>query len=659
MGQTFDYLDQIIIYATFAMSLNLVQGYTGQASIAQAAFGAVGGYAAAILSVRAGVTFVLALLIGMAFGFIAGVLLSLPALGVGPDFIILLTLAFAYIVTSLLSTIRYFGGQFGIIALKPVSLFGHAFRTPTQIFPVYLVIGLLVLGFCWRVGESGYGRVLKGLREDEAATRSLGLSTVRFQASVFGMAASLGALGGGLFAYYYSQASPGAFSLNQSILFVIMVVLGGAGNMFGSIIGAALITLSVPVLQDWIQVDPNSATFWQQSIYGVLLIVLMVFRPAGILPERVAGSPRWWTKLGGRRTPALAGAAGAVDSIGTHTANGTHELSTELHEGVLAPAMDVGGTSFGTDAEVPALAEVLGGGGGSGHHHRGGGSSGAPVDTGEHFPEDLPDPTAGAYHPSHDTPPPVGEAILKVTGLTKRFGGITAVNNVDIEVAEHQVTALIGPNGAGKSTLFGLFTGFMPADEGSIVLKGVEVRGMAPNAIAHLGMVRSFQDVRLFRYLTAIQNVMMAVPDQPAQHVWRLFALPGAVRRREKEVRQRALQLLESVGMRDDANTLCGDLGHGEQKLVAIARVLATEADVLLLDEPTSGVEPEWVERVAAAIRDLPKQGKTVCVVEHNLAFLQMLNAHCYFMEAGQIRTKGTLDELMAEEDLRRAYFGV
>ncbi len=107
------------------------------------------------------------------------------------------------------------------------------------------------------------------------------------------------------------------------------------------------------------------------------------------------------------------------------------------------------------------------------------------------------------------------------------------------------------------------------------------------------------------------------------------------------------------------ANDLAGSLGHGEQKLVAIARVLATEAELLLLDEPTSGVDPEWVERVAEVIRELPTWGRTVCVVEHNLGFLQLLDAGCYFMEAGRIRTHGALDELMADEELRRAYFGV
>jgi branched-chain amino acid transport system permease protein len=252
-----------------------------------------------------------------------------------------------------------------------------------------------------------------------------------------------------------------------------------------------------------------------------------------------------------------------------------------------------------------------------------------------------------------------GAPLLEVQELVKSFGGIQAVRGVTMQVPARKVTALIGPNGAGKSTLFGLFTGFIPADGGSVKLKGVEIRGKTPDAIASMGMVRSFQDVRLFRYMTCLQNVMLAIPGQDCERLWRLFATPLSVRRTERATRDRAMEILRWVGMAHRANDLTGGLGHGEQKLVAIARVLATEADLLLLDEPTSGVDPEWVERVAEVIRELPAWGRTVCVVEHNLGFLQLLNAGCYFMEAGRIRTHGALDQLMADEELRHAYFGV
>jgi len=263
---------------------------------------------------------------------------------------------------------------------------------------------------------------------------------------------------------------------------------------------------------------------------------------------------------------------------------------------------------------------------------------------------------AGDGAPIEDAAP---KAVLEVKGLRKHFGGIAAVSGVDLELPDARVTALIGPNGAGKSTLFGLFTGFMSADSGSVKLDGTEVLGRTPDAVARLGMVRSFQDVRLFRYLSVLENVMMAVPDQPGERVLPLFAKPGAVRRSERRAREIAMVELAAVGMEGKAVELAGGLSHGEQKLVAIARILATNARVLLLDEPTSGVAPEWTDRVAQAIRYLPALGKTVCVVEHNLSFLKKLDAPCYFMNLGRVLRYGRLDELMGDRELANVYFGV
>ena len=725
MLQQLDYWNQIIIFAIFAISLNLVQGYTGQLTVAQAAFGAVGGYSAALLSVHLGAPFLVGVIVGIALGFVLGVLLSIPALGVDANYVILLTLAFAYIVSDLLNSVSSLGGATGILGVGVISLFGLQITSQYGIFALFLIIGLLVLGFCWRIGESGYGRILKGMREDESAVRSLGKNTVVYQALIFGLGSALAGLAGAMFSYYFGNATPTEFSLNEAILFVIMVVIGGAGNLFGSIVGATLITASTPALEDWISVSPNTATYWQQSVYGVLLILIMIFRPAGLFPEHVAGTPHWWQRMfsfRGLREPelALAGAApasafptasspvspviestrNAIPSVPDPTPHEPHESGRPVPASPAVPAPVSGtptvmsladpGASPAAEREIEReLAEneasvaTAGGtsisGNGAGATVTGNGAHGASGNGVRDLVSDAVAAGAGAHEPGEPEPVarssvseslgqafgPVegglapGTPILEVTDLVKSFGGIQAVRGVTLQVPAKQVTALIGPNGAGKSTLFGLFTGFIPADGGSVRLKGTEVRGKTPNAIAGMGMVRSFQDVRLFRYMTCLQNVMLAIPGQDCEHMWRLFATPLKVHRTEKQTRDRALEILRWVGMDHRANELTGGLGHGEQKLVAIARVLATGADLLLLDEPTSGVDPEWVERVAEVIRELPNFGRTVCVVEHNLGFLQMLDAGCYFMEAGRIAAQGRLDELMADEELRHAYFGV
>jgi ABC-type branched-subunit amino acid transport system ATPase component/ABC-type branched-subunit amino acid transport system permease subunit len=650
MLQQLDYWNQIIIFAIFAMSLNLVQGYTGQLTVAQAAFGAVGGYSAALLSVHLGAPFLAGCALGIVLGFVIGVVLSIPALGVDANYVILLTLAFAYIVSDLLNSVSAFGGATGILGVGNIDLFGLEITSQYGIFVLFAIIGLLVLGFCYRLGESGYGRILKGMREDEAAVRSLGKNTIVYQALIFGLGSALAGLAGAMFSFYFGNATPSEFNLNQAILFVIMVVIGGAGNLFGSIVGAILITASTPALEDWIKVNPSTATYWQQSVYGAALILVMIFRPAGLFPEHVAGQPRWWQRLLWASRPTLREPVPAMAATAAVSAPRSAAGATAIAP--VTPVTVSRGDASMTEHNPPG-APVL--------DVRDLVSDAVAAHAGEHEPGE-PEParrlTMGGPGPVAEADPE-GTPILEVRDLVKSFGGIQAVRGVTMEVPARKVTALIGPNGAGKSTLFGLFTGFIPADGGSVKLRGVEVRGKSPNTIAGMGMVRSFQDVRLFRYMTCLQNVMLAIPNQDCEHMWRLFATPLAVHRTEKATRDRAMEILRWVGMDHRANDLTAGLGHGEQKLVAIARVLATEAELLLLDEPTSGVDPEWVERVAEVIRELPSWGRTVCVVEHNLGFLQMLNAGCYFMEAGRIRTHGALDQLMADEELRHAYFGV
>jgi branched-chain amino acid transport system permease protein len=247
---------------------------------------------------------------------------------------------------------------------------------------------------------------------------------------------------------------------------------------------------------------------------------------------------------------------------------------------------------------------------------------------------------------------------LVAEGVSKHFGGLAAVDHVDIELLPGAITGLIGPNGAGKTTLFSCLTGMLRADEGTITLGGEEIRGEPSNVIARRGLVRSFQDVRLIQHLTAVENVALATPGHPGEKVTTLFFRPRRVRAAERAALLHAQACLDFVGLSDKSFSQVRDLAYGEQKLVAIARILATNAPILLLDEPTSGVDPVWVGRVAETIRALPSLGKTVCVVEHNLGFMKELSASCYFMLSGKVVAAGTVQELMAEPELRKLYFG-
>ena len=248
--------------------------------------------------------------------------------------------------------------------------------------------------------------------------------------------------------------------------------------------------------------------------------------------------------------------------------------------------------------------------------------------------------------------------VLRTVGVSKRFGGIVAARDLDIELRRGTITALVGPNGAGKTTVFNLLTGAIPPDTGSVELNGDELVGLNPAQIARKGMVRSYQDVRLFNRLSCLQNVMMAVQGQPGENFATLTIAHGRVIRSEAETRDKAMEWLRFVGMADFAAVSAGALSYGQTKLVSLARVLATEADVLLLDEPASGIDTRWVDTMLDLIEQVRDQGRTVCVVEHNLHVVGRLADHTYFMELGEITAQGTIAELTSTPRLAEVYFG-
>lgn len=217
---------------------------------------------------------------------------------------------------------------------------------------------------------------------------------------------------------------------------------------------------------------------------------------------------------------------------------------------------------------------------------------------------------------------------------------------------------LVGPNGAGKTTVFNLITNTLRADAGTVMLRGQDITHLPTEKIARMGMARSFQDGRLFMRLSALDNVAIAVPNQPGERISGLVVRPLASMRAERRVRERAVDALGFVGLADKREAVVGDLSFGEQKLVGIARLLATECDVLLLDEPTPGVDPAAVEDVIRVIRDLRHEGRTVCLVEHSVHMMGQLADHTLFMDQGRVIAEGTLDELMSQQSLTEIYFG-
>ncbi|MEN3279349.1 MAG: branched-chain amino acid transport system ATP-binding protein livM [Solirubrobacteraceae bacterium] len=581
MEQFYDYATLITIYSVYALSLNLLLGYAGQLSVAHAAFGAVGGYLAAYLATTHGWGLLPGLLVGALAAGVVGLLASVPALYLDIRFLILLTLALSTAILAVVGAIPALGGQTGLTAVGIPSVLGLSLAQPSQFFWFGLIVALLTLVVCWRMAHSPFGRVLRGLRDDEVATRGVGKNIVRYKVTVFGVTAAMAGAAGVLLSTYNASIQPSGFDLSQSMMIIAMVVIGGTANLLGSILGASAIVLLDPFLTKVINVDPDTASLIRGVIYGSLIALFMLARPQGLIPER-------WTI--GRLVAALRGRRA------TATAQ--------------APA------------PAPAPAVV-----------------GASVDGA---------PSANG----------AGQVVLEATGLKKYFGGIRAADDLGVRLCRGEVTGLIGPNGAGKTTVFNLLTRVIAPDAGTVVLRDHDVSDWTPNRIAVSGMSRSYQDVRIFGRMSVLDNVMIAVPDQPGERLVNVFLRPLHARRFERAARASAMEHLSFVGLADRADALAGALPFGDQKLLALARLLATEADVLLLDEPASGIDVDGVERMLDLIAKLRDRGKCVCIVEHNLHVVERVADRVYFMEAGKITAEGRMSELMKQERLAEVYFG-
>jgi branched-chain amino acid transport system ATP-binding protein len=249
-------------------------------------------------------------------------------------------------------------------------------------------------------------------------------------------------------------------------------------------------------------------------------------------------------------------------------------------------------------------------------------------------------------------------AYLEATGVEVSFGGLKALNDCSFTIQQGRITCLVGPNGAGKTTIFNVITGFLRPDSGSVSFKGVVLDGWKPQAIVASGIARTFQNLRLFIDLTAVDNVLASLPaqvgEEPVAAIFRPFHVGSAQRRRRTE----ALAILDRVGLSARAGDVVRNLSYGEQKLLIIARVLATGAELLLLDEPASGLSAGALDGVMALLRRLQDDGKTLLVVEHNTRVVQRIADEVLFLHQGHLMAQGSPEAIVNDPALAEIYFG-
>jgi ABC-type branched-subunit amino acid transport system ATPase component/ABC-type branched-subunit amino acid transport system permease subunit len=589
------------LFVMVTTAVVIVLGQAGQLSFGHSTFYGLGAYTVALLTTKTSVPTLAALVIAPLVPGVVAVIVGRPVLKLRYFYLALATIGLGQIFVVVVGQLRNFtGGETGIAPVPSLRVLGFAFDSGLRMYYLVWIIALVVVFFVARALKYRVGRALRALATSEIASSSLGLRTANWKLLAFVTSAVLCGVAGGLFAFVTTAITPGSFTFSAAVIPIVMMLIGG-GSVWGGIIGAILMT--------WVINGFASIQQYSGITYSILMILLLLFFPAGLAlrPDQRARIRGFFKKESLQEPAECLAAADEDRQAGQCDLAGGFPQFARADDTLATYSMPVS-----TPASVPAGAHGM-----------------------------------------------AGPTLLEVDRLSVHFGGLKAVSEVSLNVDEGQIVALIGPNGAGKTTLFNAASRLQRVTSGTIRFNGKDVTGMSTADTARLGMARTFQNLRIYVNMTVLENVLVGCHRHERSGLWAGgLGLPHQ-RREEKASRERAMRALAVVGLEGVAFLPAAGLPYGSQRLVEIARALASEPRLLMLDEPAAGMNTSERAQLVEHIRSIRDSGVTILLIEHDIDLVMGLCEQVYVLDYGKLIAEGRPEAVSNDPAVIEAYLGV